>query len=397
MVDLDKNDYGSVNSEDTIEITLEDLENEPEPQRVYGTVQSEDTLEITWDDLNAPDPTPTTFGSVPNYTGATGKQSYGAVPNYANVAGYEKKGKKIEAQGVVYPLLVGLVGGFLAFLINEPFTNDAGHTGNGIAEMGLFLGIIGALVSGALSCVDDIKSFVFEKAFKHFLSGALAGFVTGFIGGIIAQIIFGLMLLNSENLLVLLIARTLGWAIAGTFVGLSQSLVDFKFNQKRLKNGLIGGVIGGAIGGILFDPISAILGSLGSGGSHGGWLSRCVAISVMGGAIGCFIGFISESLKEAWLYIVDGPLKGKQFVLYEALTSVGSSPKCNITVVKDNAIAPNHFAIENHQTYYTLIAQAPTLINGGQVNNKNLRDGDIITCGQTSFRYEENDLENKVK
>ena len=255
MVDLDKNEYGSVNNEDTIEITLEDLEDEPQPQRVYGTVQSEKTLEITWDDLNAPDPTPTTYGSAPNYTGGSTKQSYGSVPNYANVAGFEKKGKKIEAQGVVYPLLVGLVGGFLAFLVNEPFTNDNSVGGNGIAEMGLFLGIIGALVSGALSCVDDVKSFVFEKAFKHFISGALAGFVTGFIGGIIAQIIFGLMLLGSENVLVLWIARTLGWAIAGTFVGLSQSFVDFKFNQKRLKNGLIGGVIGGAIGNLI-DRIS---------------------------------------------------------------------------------------------------------------------------------------------
>ena len=399
MVDLDNEKYGSVNSEDTIEITLEDLEEDPQPQqRVYGTVQAEKNIEITWDDLNAPDPTPNSYGSVPNYGGGSTKQSYGAVPNYGSVAGYEKKGKKIESQGVVYPLLVGLAGGFLAFLVNEPFSSDANQGGSIVStvlQMGLFLGIIGALISGALSCVDDIKSFVFEKAFKHFASGALAGFVTGFIGGFIAQLFFGPMS-ATNNIIVLWFARILGWAIAGTFVGLSQSLVEFKFNQKKLKNGLIGGVIGGTIGGMLFDPISALFGGI-VAGTHAGWLSRCIGISVLGAAIGCFIGFISESLKEAWLFIVDGPLKGKQFVLYEAVTSVGSSPKCNITVVKDTAIAPNHFVIENHQTYYTLLAQAPTLLNGGQINNKNLRDGDIITCGQTSFRYEENDLDKKNK
>ena len=378
---MEENNYGKAPENDTIEITLEDLEDVPTKTpsapagKVYGTVKQENNIEITWDDLKEPAST-------------SGGKSYGAVPNYQNVAGFEKKGKKIESQGLVYPALVGLVGGFLAFLVNEPWCNDGGSTGNSLASMGLFLGIIGALVAGALSCVDDIKSFVFEKALKHFLSGAFAGFVTGFIGGIIAQIIFGVMT-QGNNTGVLLVARTLGWAVAGTFVGLSQSLVDFKFNPKRLKTGLIGGVIGGAIGGILFDPISVVFGAMGGSGNHSGWVSRCVAISVMGGAVGCAIGFISESLKEAWMFIVDGPLKGKQFILYEQVTSFGSSPKANITVVKDNGIAPIHFSVENHGSYYTLMPQAPTMLNGVPSKSKNLHNGDIITAGVTSFRYEE--------
>ena len=385
-----KKDYGTAPTEDTIEITLEDLEdvpvNAPQPsQRIYGKAEKVDTIEISWDDLNEPD--------LPQ------KKSYGAMPVYNNTAGYEKKGKKIEAQGVVYPLLVGLVGGFVAFLINEPFTNDisdVSSVGSSLVDMGLFLGIIGALISGALSIVDDIKSFVFEKAAKHFFAGAFAGFVTGFIGGIIAQVIFGAMT-RGDGGIGDWFARTLGWAIAGTFVGLSQSLVDFKFNAKRLKNGLLGGVIGGAVGGILFDPISIVFGALGNHGAHSGWISRMVGISVMGAAIGCAIGFISESMKEAWMFIVDGPLKGKQFILYEGFTTFGSSPKCSITIVKDPQIAPNHFTIENHGTYYTLVVQAQTYLNNVPVTTRNLRDGDIIIAGQTTFRYEENSLEINKK
>ena len=95
-----KKDYGTAPTEDTIEITLEDLEdvpvNAPQPsQRIYGKAEKVDTIEISWDDLNEPD--------LPQ------KKSYGAMPVYNNTAGYEKKGKKIEAQGVVYPLLVGRV------------------------------------------------------------------------------------------------------------------------------------------------------------------------------------------------------------------------------------------------------------------------------------------------
>lgn len=383
----DNKNYGQVENTDTIEITLEDLEDVPvnnvsTPQKIYGKAQKVDTIEITWDDLNEPDSQP--------------KNVYGSVPNYSNVAGYEKKGKKIESQNIFYPALIGLCGGFLAFLINEPFNNEGSTSANALASMGLFLGIIGALIAAALSCVEDFKSFVFEKAIRHFSSGLFAGFVTGFIGGIIAQIIFGIMTL-SGNGFVLWIARTIGWAIAGTFVGVSQSIVDFKFNKGRLKNGLLGGVIGGAIGGMLFDPIATLFSFSGGTGAHSGWISRCIGICVTGGAIGAAISLISETLKEAWLYIVEGPLKGKQFILYEQVTTFGSSPKCSITVVKDQKIMPNHFSIENHGTYYTLIGNAPTLLNGVSITSKNLRDGDIIVAGNTSFQYEENSLENKIK
>lgn len=386
-MDENKN-YGQVENTDTIEITLEDLEDIPvkntpsNPQKVYGKAEKVDTIEITWDDLNTPDPEP--------------KNVYGSVPNYSNVTGFEKKGKKIEKENIFYPALIGLCGGFLAFLINEPFSNEGSQGGNALASMGMFLGIIGALIAAALSCVEDIKSFVFEKAIRHFASGLFAGFVTGFIGGIIAQIIFGVMIAG-ENPFVIWIARVIGWAIAGTFVGVSQSIVDFKFNKGRLKNGLLGGAIGGAVGGMLFDPIAVLFSATGGTGAHSGWISRMVGICVTGGAIGAAIGLISETLKEAWLYIVEGPLKGKQFILYEQVTSFGSSPKCSITIVKDPKIMPNHFAIENHGTYYTLISQSPTLLNGANVSSKNLRDGDIIIAGNTSFQYEENSLENKIK
>ena len=381
-----KKSYGSVENEDTIEITLEDLEDMPvvetnkEPKKIYGKVTEVDTIEITWDDLNTPD--------KPKHTSI-----YGTVPNYASGMNFEKSSKKIHSQSLVYPAIIGLLGGFLAFAINEPFTNDVLNEGNSLADMGLFLGIIGALISGALSCVEDVKSFVLEKAAKHFFSGVFVGFVTGFVGGIIAQTVFGVMTSKAGGLLFWL-ARIIGWAIAGTFVGLSQSIVDFKFNKKRLINGLAGGAIGGTIGGILFDPISIVLGM---NGTHGGALSRCVGISVMGASIGCAIGYISETLKEAWIYIVDGPLKGKQFILYEEQTSFGSSPKCNITIVKDISISPIHFIVENHNTYYALIPQSKTYINGIETSVKNLRDGDIITAGHTNFRYEEKSFENKVK
>lgn len=383
-----KRSYGKVDDIDTIEITLEDLEDVPEKKvssanrKVYGTVNYEDTIVITLDDLKEEAPKGKTYGSVPDYT---------------DTVSFAKKGK-IEQKSIIYPSVLGLAGGFLAFLINEPFSADQGADtiGNTLVAMGLFLGIIGALISGALACSEDVKQLVPQKAMMHFGSGALWGFVSGFFGGIIAQFIYAVMS-GGGDVISQIIARIFGWAVAGGFVGLSQSMAGFKINSKKLKNGLLGGLIGGAVGGLLFDPISLILGCFATESTHGGWLSRCVGITVMGCAIGYAIGFISESLKEAWIYVTEGPIRGKQFILYEDVTSFGSSPKCSITLVKDQSIAPCHFRIENHKTYYSLVSEAQTFLNGRETGRQNLKNGDIISAGNTSFRYEENIINKNIQ
>ena len=58
-----------------------------------------------------------------------------------------------------------------------------------------------------------------------------------------------------------------------------------------------------------------------------------------------FIGAVEHMAKDAWLLMRSGPLLGKQFVIYRNPTILGSSPKADIYLFKDDAIEPRHAQI----------------------------------------------------
>ena len=60
---------------------------------------------------------------------------------------------------------------------------------------------------------------------------------------------------------------------------------------------------------------------------------------------GLFVGLVESLTKDAWLLMIVGPLKGKQFIVYKNPTRIGSSPKCEIYLFKDPAIDPFHATI----------------------------------------------------
>ncbi|MEI6501532.1 MAG: FHA domain-containing protein, partial [Armatimonadota bacterium] len=111
-----------------------------------------------------------------------------------------------------------------------------------------------------------------------------------------------------------------------------------------------------------------------------------------GAASGAAIGLIEELRKEAWLVITGGPLTGKQFILYNAMTTIGSSPKCDIALLKDQMIAPQHCVLEIAGAQHTLRdlgTQTGTAVNGRPIQRHPLRRGDIIQIGQTTLEYQD--------
>ena len=113
--------------------------------------------------------------------------------------------------------------------------------------------------------------------------------------------------------------------------------------RKVIYNGLVGGVLGGLLGGLLFDPICLIFTS----GDGTATVSRAVGFTVIGLLVGLFVGLVEGWTKTAWLMMRAGPLAGKQFVLHRDTTVLGSSPKAEIYLFKDEAIEPRHAIIYN--------------------------------------------------
>ena len=70
-------------------------------------------------------------------------------------------------------------------------------------------------------------------------------------------------------------------------------------------------------------------------------------MTIIGLSVGLFVGLVEGWTKTAWLLMRAGPLAGKQFVMFRDTTVLGSSPKAEVYLFKDEAIEPRHALIYN--------------------------------------------------
>ncbi|KKL84485.1 hypothetical protein LCGC14_1964230, partial [marine sediment metagenome] len=155
-----------------------------------------------------------------------------------------------------------------------------------------------------------------------------------------------------------------------------------------LSEAAIVGVIGGLLGGLLFDPIDLLLLGADKPSSH--W-SRLVGIVLVGGSVGAMIGVVELLARDAWLRMVEGPLAGKEFLIFKDTMHLGSSPRSEIYLFNDEDVAAQHGIIRGVGSNYeieNLCREEPLLVNGAPITRTRLRNGDQITIGRTVFVFQ---------
>lgn len=258
-----------------------------------------------------------------------------------------------------------------------------------IVHSSLWFAMIGAFLGLGLGCVESVVGRAWNSAFVSGAAGLGIGLVGGAISGAVAQQLYSQLLsvgISSEDggrsMGMQILARALGFGVAGMLVGVSQGI--HSRSSRKTRNGLLGGLVGGLVGGFLFDPIGIAF--------DGGGASRFVALLLVGGLMGAFIGVVENLLKDAWLRVTAGPLTGKQFVIYRNPTTFGSSPKADIYLFKDPAVEPMHALLHMASQGYELEAlpsMSGTFVNGQRISRQKLRRGDLIQIGQYAFSYDE--------
>ena len=298
------------------------------------------------------------------------------------------------SRGMASLALVGALGGFLAWAANEPGMNDAAASARGLTHTVIFGGLLGGLIGAALGGAEGFSTRVAEKFLRGLVLGLVIGFVGGAGGGVCGQLLYGGLGggTDGSNFLRQMFIRALGWGLIGVGVGVAQGAGAL--SPRKLINGIIGGALGGFVGGLFFDPIGVVAQLLtppavGSLAPHGGWFSRMLAMVVLGGCTGAAIGLVEELRKEAWLIVVQGGLAGKQFILYRPTTTIGSSPKADICLLKDAGIRPQHCVLQETPGGHVLLAspEAPVLVDNRPAHHRRLVDGATITLGQTVLEY----------
>ncbi|MGH7987807.1 MAG: FHA domain-containing protein [Candidatus Binataceae bacterium] len=279
----------------------------------------------------------------------------------------------------------GLIGGAVGWLPVEITTHGRSITdpttiGVAVASFvtwAILSGCIGGLINAA-----DLQTLSWTPAVKR---RCIVGFVVCFILGLIAMFpsdfVFGYFLELSGwgrgqqgSFGLLMLGRAAGWTLMGLLLGAGVGIASSSSN-KAIK-GALGGLIGGFIGGFFFDPITVL--------SGGGMLPRLVGLSVLGLAIGLFIGLVQELTKTAWLAVTEGRLRGRQFRLETAATMIGRAEENPVGLFGDTGVQARHAVIERRGTEYlirNLAVQDGTRVNGSRVETAPLNEGDHIHIG----------------
>jgi MFS family permease len=383
----------ATDDDDLLNIELEDLDDEPVPPAepaplppIHQPATDADTLVIELDDLD---------DEPAGYPPAGPAADYPAVDTGAGYDLYAKTKKNPVAAFfgnlMLQMMIAGLIGGLLAWIANEPWTHDNQSTGS-IRELYLhsllFFGIVGALIGAALGALEGLLTAAYARMAKGAGLGLLIGFVGGAVAGLGGQLLYSFITGSAASIPMRILGRTVGWALAGMAIGLAQGARYLNF--KRVINGLVGGAVGGFAGGILFDPVAAVI---------GGEVSRLVGLAVIGAATGAAIGLLEEIRKQAWITIVEGPLTGKEFILFKQVTTIGSAPHCDIPLFKDPHIAPEHARIQQSGNVFLIASLAgpeAVFVNGRPATNQPLRSGDLLHLGATAFYYQDRALDEAV-
>jgi Inner membrane component of T3SS, cytoplasmic domain len=316
----------------------------------------------------------------------------GVRPQPLHVGGRPAAGSSPFTGTVRQNVIASIVGVLVAWGVVELVFSGNPPVGHFVRYDAEFFALFGAVYAAVFASWESITSQVWEAAGRSALTGAVVGAIGGAISGAVAQELFANIVKSIERGSSVVsitdfkldAARALGWAVLG--VGVGMALGAAKRSSRRLVNGLIGGAIGGAIGGFAFNFVWKA--------TESNTATRFVTDVIAGVAIGVAIGLVEVARRQAWLKVAGGGMTGKEFIVYHQVTNIGSSPKAEITLIKDPAIGAFHARIEEHGNARTLSAYEGmhVAVNGQPIASRRLRGGDVIQIGATSLAYHEKAL-----
>ena len=357
-------------------------------------INDSDKIKITYNDLEKivpPDNSIRGNSNQAHQQSITGNRQWGTIQDITSGAEVESSDTSILRKSWFYLSLSGLFAALIAWGICETGFTDGEHTRWG----NIFLfPLMAASVSTALIVSELISEHSYRKAVTMGILSLLLGIILGFIVSFFCNLLFAILVhlitqsggsFEASNPVVWIV-RAVAWMVFGISSGVIYGLISQ--SKKKALYGIIGGVAGAGIGGLFFDPISLI--------THGGALSRCIGLMVYGLSTGMAISLVESALKDRWLYVSNGPLAGKQFILYKQVTHIGSDQKNDIFLFKDPSISPTHAVVELKGESAILNSYSPLYISGQPIQGaRRLSSGDIIQIGKYTFNYQEK--QNKGK
>ena len=281
---------------------------------------------------------------------------------------------------------LGILGGLAAW----PFTEWVLAAQGSFASY-LFLGgaqgaVLGVFLGMFLGSAEGITGKLPGRAFRGIAAGAGFGIAGGIAGTLAGQ---GLIFLAGNALTLSYrdltrfgypLARAVGWACMGLFVGAAEGARAR--SGRKIAMGAAGGLIGGLIGGAVLETLRTYF--------PGTPYVRGAGLVILGFSIAFFFALIERSLSFGYLMILNGPLKGKEYLVNQRNLRLGSGKRADIVLPGYTGIDPVHAAIRVRKGELEL-ARIPdahkVYVNDEAADARTLKYEDVIRIGTASIYY----------
>jgi pSer/pThr/pTyr-binding forkhead associated (FHA) protein len=294
-------------------------------------------------------------------------------------------------------MFAGALGGLTAWAIAEPFAprsmplnEDAWRRFEAFWGMGA-----GLLIGLAIGLVAGLFQGSRGHAARGAIIGALVGLICGPLGINIGSALFGMLgggKTFAGSAIFEVVARVVGWAAFGAFIGLGEGFVGR--SVKRGVQGMVGGLLGGAVGGLGFQAAALVFAPVvmaSTGTQEVGQIPRAVGLVCVGAGIGLMIGIVEALGRKAWVRIILGRNEGRDIPIDMAQTAIGRSELAGVPLFGDANIAPLHATIVKQGGQYWLHdAGTPigTGLNGQRLTGPTpLGSGDMIQIASMSLQF----------
>jgi hypothetical protein len=288
-------------------------------------------------------------------------------------------------------LCLGFLAGVASWPVAEAILAAQERLGSYLALQAALGAAVGLVIGAFFGTAEGL----FGRDKRRMAWGALLGAGAGAAGGIVGSLAGQAFLLavgerlmasqrsrQSFATVVLPVARAIAWAVMGVFVGVAEGVRARSL--RKIGVGALGGLCGGAAGGALLE-YSRLLLPVGAG-------SRLVGLAILGIAIAFFYGLIERGLAAGILRVLNGRLKGKEFLLNQRRARIGSSRRNDIALAGYEGLADRHAEVRlkgGDAVLTRLGPDRPVVVNDKAVEEHALKYEDVIKLGSAKlfFRY----------
>jgi pSer/pThr/pTyr-binding forkhead associated (FHA) protein len=295
------------------------------------------------------------------------------------------KSDSLNRRELTFKALAGLCGGAIGWIPVELASHNQSLTERMTSSEALAatisMCVLSGLIGGFIVAAEGQRLDFNRDAQLRFARGFGICAILAYFGTDWSNDLFTLILNaggwgvgQQGSMLFLVLGRVASWTVMGAVLGVGVGIATLSVDN-ILKGGL-GGVVGGFLGGLTFDFINLLTG--------GGLLSRLVGLSLIGLAIGLFIGLVQELTKAAWVTVEQGRLRGRQYRIEGARATIGRAEENPVGLFGDPSVQQRHAVIERRGADYVirnLAVQEGTFVNGKRIESVDLHDGDRVNIG----------------